>query len=296
MNSKGIIIGAVFTILLLGMAAWLIFFFNSSLIVDRFFNKTVKNDNDAQQVVTTPSKAIFNPPALEDAPEGIREAVMIGYKIMTETKKYAGEYVGNDLSCTNCHFEGGRSKDSISLVGVAATYPHYRGRRDYSADLTLRTQGCFERSMNGTAPPYDSQIMQSLKAYYFWISKDIPIYSDVPWLTLPGVVLEDYKPDVANGEKVFKRVCTKCHGENGTGSDIAPPLWGEGSFNDGAGMHKIKHFSAFSYRFMPKGNPTLTKEEAMDVAGYQQEQMRPEFVATHPNKLERTISLDKEVK
>ena len=67
---------------------------------------------------------------------------------MTETKKYAGKYVGNDLACTNCHFDGGRSLNTITLVGVGAAYPLYRSRRDYATDLTLRTQGCFERSMN----------------------------------------------------------------------------------------------------------------------------------------------------
>ncbi|WP_320044404.1 hypothetical protein [uncultured Desulfobacter sp.] len=96
-------------------------------------------------------EAVFNPPDQEGAPDDIREAVLLGYKIMTETPKYAGHYIGNDLVCINCHFDGGRSKDSILGGGGGATYPGYRSRRDYAADLTLRTQGCFERSMTGTA-------------------------------------------------------------------------------------------------------------------------------------------------
>ncbi|WP_028580778.1 c-type cytochrome [Desulfogranum japonicum] len=234
---------------------------------------------------------VFNPPALEDAPEGIREAVLLGYKIMMDTPTYAGEYVGNELSCRNCHFDAGRRRDTISLVGVAAVYPRYRSRREYSADLTLRTQGCFERSMNGTAPPANSQVMQSLKAYYFWISKNIPIYSDIPWLGLRGPVLNDYTPDPAKGRQVFQAVCSRCHGQDGTGTPIAPPLWGNGSFNDGAGMNTIKHFSDFSYRFMPKNGPMLSKEQAMDVAGYAQAQTRPHFVASHPNRVEQVISV-----
>ncbi|WP_321418325.1 hypothetical protein [uncultured Desulfobacter sp.] len=58
-------------------------------------------------------EAVFNPPDQEGAPDDIRETVLLGYKIMTETQKYAGHYIGNDLVCINCHFDGGRSKDSI---------------------------------------------------------------------------------------------------------------------------------------------------------------------------------------
>lgn len=301
MKIKSFLLTLTLIICLTAFGAWLLFFFNSSLLVKRSQNTgAMATTTDAQP--TAPSQtevslgsdeAVFNPPALEDAPDDIRDAVLLGYKIMTETKKYAGQYIGNDLACTNCHFDGGRSKDTISLVGVAATYPRYRSRRDYAADLTLRTQGCFERSMNGTAPPPTGQIMQSLKAYYFWISKGIPIYSQVPWLRLSGKPNPDYNPNPAAGEIVFNTVCARCHGDEGTGSDIAPPLWGPGSFNDGAGMHKIKHFSSFSYRFMPKGDPSLTPEQAMDVAAYARTKPRPHFTSTHPNKIERVIALPK---
>jgi len=150
--------------------------------------------------------------------------------------------------------------------------------------------------MNGKAPAPDSQIMQSLLVYYQWISKGIPIYSTPPWAALAHHLDNDHKPDAAAGKTVFKNVCTRCHGENGHGSPIAPPLWGDGAYNDGAGMNRIRTFSVFVWRFMPKSDPSLTQEQALDVAAYAHEQPRPKFTATHPNKIERTIPLPGEAR
>lgn len=293
MKHSGLYLSLALTVLILCLAAWLVLFFNSASKVDHSMVLTAESGlagGTAEEA--KPLEVSFNPPALEDAPEDIREAVLLGYKILTETKKYAGEYVGNDLACTNCHFDGGRSKDSISLVGVAATYPRYRSRSDWAVDLTLRTYGCFERSMNGRVPPADGQIMQSLMAYYFWISKGIPIYADVPWLRLPHDLGIDYEGNSEQGKQVFDDVCARCHGEDGHGTDIAPALWGPGSFNDGAGMNRIRTFSSFTYRFMPKSSPSLTKEQALDVAVYAHEQPRPKFTAVRPVKVPRVIDLE----
>ena len=133
---------------------------------------------DVKAVLST-DRPFFAPPRPEDAPEDIRGEVMLGYLIMTQTDEYPGEYVGNDLTCSSCHFEGGRSLDTISLAGVGAVCAlQFRSRQDYTTDLAMRTQDCFERSMNGRAPALDSQVMQSLLVYMQWISKGIPIYSD----------------------------------------------------------------------------------------------------------------------
>lgn len=109
----------------------------------------------------------YNPPAPEDAPAAIKEAVMLGYHILMDTQKYAPAYVGNRLKCRNCHFKGGLTEGGkgggLSLVGVGATYPEYRTREHYAADLMTRTNDCFTRSLNGKALPSDSkEITQSL--------------------------------------------------------------------------------------------------------------------------------------
>ncbi|MCF8033585.1 MAG: c-type cytochrome [Desulfarculaceae bacterium] len=224
----------------------------------------------------TASAVVFAPPRPQDAPEDIREGVMLGYNILMDTQTYAKEYVGNQLNCRNCHFNAGRERNTLSLVGVAAKYPKYRKRRKYVTDLVTRTQGCFQRSMNGKTLPPEGRHMQAIMAYYHWISKGLPIYADIPWLGLKKLK-SGHKPDQAKGREIFDQVCSRCHGPDGQGTEIAPPLWGPGSFNDGAGMHKMKNFSAFTHHFMPKNNPTLSVAQALDVAVYSTSQPRPHF-------------------
>jgi len=232
----------------------------------------------AQNLPPAPSTVVFNPPRPEDAPEKIREAVMLGYNILMDTQKYAGEYVGNDLNCRSCHFNAGRERNTLSLVGVAAKYPKYRERADYATDLVNRTQGCFQRSMNGKPIPPEGKLMSALMGYYHWISKGIPIYADIPWLGLKKIE-SDHQPDAKAGQVAYAEHCARCHGGDGHGTDIAPPLWGPRSFNDGAGMHKLPNFSAFAHHFMPKTAPVLTDDQALDVAAYATSQPRPHFTS-----------------
>lgn len=228
-----------------------------------------------------PAGVEFNPPKPEDAPPDMRDAVMLGYNIMTKTKQFAPEYVGNSLSCDNCHFRGGATESGknggLSLVGVAAKYPMYRDRQKYSVDLVVRVNDCFERSMNGTAPPVDSKEMQALMAYLHWISKDIPIYANVPWLKLSPLD-SAHQPDIQAGQREFTATCASCHGTDGQGTLSAPPLIGDMSYNDGAGMASAKTLAAFAFNNMPKGNPTLTPEQALDVAAYVDSMPRPHFI------------------
>jgi thiosulfate dehydrogenase len=230
-----------------------------------------------------PEAAIaFNPPAPEDAPPGIKDAVMLGYHIMTETRKYVPKYVGNKLTCSNCHFKGGMTEGGrnggLSLVGVGATYPEYKKRENYAVDLATRTNDCFQRSMNGSPLPGDSKEMNAMITYYQWISKGLPIYGEIPWLGLKSLKSE-HAPDTNRGKQLFAQKCAACHGDHGQGTQIAPPLWGPESFNDGAGMHKPENFAAFSHGNMPFQNPDMSDAEALDVAAFVTSRPRPHFVA-----------------
>ncbi len=86
--------------------------------------------------------ASYNPPKPEDAPEDIRDAVLTGHSMVSDTLKMLPNDVGNQLNCTNCHFNAGMTQGGktggISLVGVAATYPKYRDRQKYAVDLVAR--------------------------------------------------------------------------------------------------------------------------------------------------------------
>lgn len=224
--------------------------------------------------------AVYKPPRLEDAPADLKDAVMLGAGIVTDTRKLAASYVGNTLACSNCHFGGGISQGGqnggLSLVGVAAKYPQYRQREGYSVDLVTRINDCFQRSESGKALPAEAKEMQALLAYFHWISKDIPIYAEVPWSTLEKIK-SDHQPDAAAGKDVYAQMCSACHGADGSGSTVAPPVWGANSYNDGAGMAQAETLAAFARLNMPRGNANLTVDQALDVAQFIDSQPRPHF-------------------
>lgn len=216
----------------------------------------------------------------EQAPEGIREAIRLGYKIMLNTPQYTSEYAGDRLSCTNCHFAGGDTiggkGNGISLAGVAAKYPKYSERKHGVEDLAARVNDCFERSLNGKSLPLDSPEMLAILTYLQWISKNTPIYGEIPWLGLP-LMASKHIPNADNGKQIYDRQCALCHGKEGLGEvhSQIPPLWGPQSFNDGAGMYHEATLAAFIHMNMPYEEPTVSKESALDLAAFIRQQPRP---------------------
>lgn len=265
----------VITFAVIGAAVSLIF----SGFIDFGSSKTI--ETSAPKTKPLGGTVYFNPPLPQDAPAEIKDAVMLGYNIMTDTRKYANGYVGNKLDCDNCHFNGGITEGGrnggLSLVGVATKYPEYRKQAQGISDLLSRTNSCFEKSMNGKPLPLDSKEMIALVTYYQWISKGLPIYADIPWLGIKPINIA-HIPEPVDGKQVFVQQCAICHGIDGQGTLRAPPLWGSASFNDGAGMNKSENFAAFAFYNMPKTNPYLTAEQALEVAAFVSVQPRPHFV------------------
>ena len=248
------------------------------------------NDNPSQNYITrklaqeanTYNQLEFNLVDSNAAPEPIRKLTELGFKIMVETKKYAPDYVGNDLSCTHCHFAGGNttggSQGSISLAGVATKYPYYDKTLGKVIDLLTRINNCFLKSMNGKPLPLNSELMLALITYFQWISKNLPIYGDISWLGL-ALLTSKHEGNPENGKLLYDKYCGLCHQEKYRGEIYPPPLWGRGAFNDGAGMSTIPKLSSFIYWNMPYGDatPVLTEEEAIDVATYILTKPRPHF-------------------
>jgi len=131
--------------------------------------------------------------------------------------------------------------------------------------------------MNGRGLPSDSKEMNAIITYYQWISKGLPVYADIPWLGLK-LIRSTHQPSPTKGKEVYGQKCMACHGGNGEGTQIAPPLWGKDSFNDGAGMAELAKLAAFVREVMPQGNPDLTDEAALDLAAFVTGQPRPHFV------------------
>jgi thiosulfate dehydrogenase len=98
----------------------------------------------------------------------------------------------------------------------------------------------------------------------------------------------DRAADPLKGKVVYQNQCQRCHGENGEGQLALnkfeyeyPPLWGEHSYNSGAGLYRLSRFAGYVYSNMPNNeashdNPKLTVEESWDVAAYVNSQPRPE--------------------
>ena len=145
-----------------------------------------------------------------------------------------------------------------------------------------RLQGCFNYSMNGKAPPLGDPVLVALESYAYWMSKGEPIGTSLPGRSYPKVTKPALAPDYARGAAVFKRDCALCHGDNGEGQQasghtVFPPLWGEQSFNWGAGMEQINNAAGFIKANMPLGRGnTLTDQDVWDVAYFMDAHERPQ--------------------
>jgi thiosulfate dehydrogenase len=194
---------------------------------------------------------------------------------MTATRDSLPDHVGNALRCTSCHLDAGR-RENGSWVGVYARYPQYRSRRGGVELIEDRINDCFQRSMNGTALASDGADMRDIVAYFAFLSWSSPVGRPVPNARLQRFAV--LTPDSAAGHRTFQTACARCHGDGRQGSIVGPPLWGEQSFNIGAGMARVRTAASFILDNMPFDKPgSLSDQEAFDVASFVVAQPRPDF-------------------
>jgi thiosulfate dehydrogenase len=218
-----------------------------------------------------------SPTALPSPTGELGEAVLLGERIVQETGIHAKAYVGNKLSCTSCHIDAGRKDNAAPFTGVYASYPQYRARSGEVTTLEDRVNECFQRSMNGKPLPRDSREMKALIAYMAWASTGVPVGTSPEGLGIDKIKAER-KPDAEKGKAAYATSCAACHGVDGQGVGPFPPLWGDQSFNIGAGMARLNTAAAFIKWNMPKGREgTLSNEEAYDIAAYVLSHPRPDF-------------------
>lgn len=207
----------------------------------------------------------------------------------------ARRFSGSRLNCGSCHLDTGMQPGMLSLVESFQKYPRPSGRDGRVADLKERIDGCMERSMNGRKLPRDGVEMDAMVAYIKALSEQwmatslkLRVVVDPPALRTPARAAS-----LEAGEKVFESRCRVCHGGDGLGllasSDprrgyIFPPLWGDDSFNNGAGMARVLTAARFIKARMPFGKPDLTDDEAFDVAAYLNSKPRPQMAAARLEK------------
>lgn len=203
------------------------------------------------------------------------ESIRRGRALMLATRESLPENVGNRLRCTSCHLDEGRRANSMPWTGVYARFPQYRSRTGSVIRLEDRVNDCLQRSLNGRALPVESDAMRDIVAYMAHLSRGVPVGATVPG---QGVAkLEPLTPDTARGRTLFATRCVACHGADGQGTAVAPPLWGPESYNIGAGMARLNTAAAFIKHNMPFDSPDLTPQQAYDVAAYVNSRPRPDL-------------------
>lgn len=217
--------------------------------------------------------------------------IRYGKDLIANTAYYFGPKgkiaaITNGMNCQNCHIEAGSKPFGNCFSAVAAVYPTFRPRSGIIESIEFRINDCMQRSLNGNTIDSNSKEMRAMVSYLKWIGKDVP-HGTKP--AGAGTKELAYLPRAANplaGKTIYEANCQRCHGTNGEGlmewdssEYVYPPLWGEHSFNNAAGLYRISKLAGFIKYNMPYGvtyeNPQLSDEEAWDVAAFIATQERP---------------------
>ena len=221
-----------------------------------------------------------------------REMVIYGEDLISNTSRYFGPQgsvapITNGMNCQNCHLNAGKKIWGNNYSAVFSTYPKFRERSGAIETIYKRVSDCFERSLNGTAPDSNSKEYQAIYAYIKWIGTDVKKGEKPVGSGIEKIPFMERAADPVKGKLVYTAQCQSCHGTDGKGqlslngvSYEYPPLWGEHSYNNGAGLYRISNLAGYVKNNMPfnqatHSNPKLTTEEAWDVAAYVNSQPRP---------------------
>jgi thiosulfate dehydrogenase len=210
---------------------------------------------------------------IPDGPLGV--AIRRGRALLAATRDSLPAHVGNKLRCVSCHLDDGR-RASGTWIGAFTRYPQYRARSAAVETLEYRVNDCFRRSMNGTPLATDGPDMRDIVAYLWFLSRGLAVAPPGPSARLAQWAA--FAADTADGGRVYGTVCAKCHGPDGSGTAVAPPVWGPRSYNIGAGMTRVRTAAGFIRDNMPFDQPgTLTDQQAFDVAAYVNAHPRPDY-------------------
>ena len=255
-------------------------------------------DIPVEAVETPVVKALVDPASVWKAAdwsvmdqEPNAEELNYGKELVANTAAYLGpkgkvKAISNGMNCQNCHLQAGTVPFGNNYSAVAATYPKFRARSGTEEDIQKRINDCFERSLNGKPLARDSKEMKAMVAYINWVGKEVP-KGEVPIGSgLYEVPLLDRAADPMKGKLVYEKQCASCHQTDGKGMAkpdgtgyVYPPLWGEASYNHGAGLYRLSRFAGYVKANMPLGatfeQPILSDEESWDLAAYVNSMERP---------------------
>ena len=231
-----------------------------------------------------------------------RKMVIYGEDLIANTSRYLGPHgsvkqISNGMNCQNCHLDAGKREWGNNYGAVASTYPKFRERSGTKENIAKRVNDCFERSLNGKALDTSGYEMKSIIAYIKWLGQNVKKGEKPKGAGIVDLPYLDRAASPIKGQIVFKQKCQSCHGNDGQGVEnyngigyTYPPLWGEHSYNNGAGLFRLSRFAGYVRDNMPFNQathqePVLTDEEAWDVAAFVNSQPRPvaDLTKDYPN-------------
>lgn len=261
--------------------------------------KTLEASREAVWPQFSPDKVWEAPDLLLAETDGEAADIAYGRDLIAHTQDYYGAEglvrpnSINALNCQSCHLDAGSRPFGNNYFAVQGTYPQIRARSGAQETIAKRVNDCFQRSLNGQPIDTTSREMRSIQAYIRWLCTGVPKGVKPKGNGLTEVPFLDRPADPEKGRIVFAEKCASCHGADGQGLPIPPdgarsypPLWGERSFNEAAGLFRLSRLAGYVKSNMPFGatynNPQLTDEEAWDVAAFVSAQPRPKhpFLAT----------------
>lgn len=219
------------------------------------------------------------------------ELITYGKELVANTSKYLGpkgsvKHISNGMNCQNCHLDAGTKPWGNNYGAVLATYPKFRARSGTIEGIEKRINDCFERSLNGQALDLQSKEMQAMVAYIKFIGQFVPKDSIPAGSGIWKLKFMKRAADPEKGKLAYLEKCSSCHQKNGQGiinpegtGYTYPPLWGNHSYNHGAGLYRISRFAGYIKANMPLGvtwdKPQLSDEESWDIAAFVNSQERP---------------------
>ncbi len=283
-------------ILLVVVAMLLLIFVGDEMSKEDFDNSDVNRALiDSAAPVIHPSldesTDLWTAADLSQAPASAKSQLEYGKDLIVNTAKYLGPkgsvaHLTNGMNCQNCHLNAGTQPYGNNYGSVASTYPKYRGRSGAIEDIYKRVADCFERSLNGVAPKVGSKEMEAIVAYINYVGSNVKKGDKAKGSGIYEVALLDRAADPAKGKVLYAAKCVSCHQADGSGMMNAygigyqyPPMWGDHSYNLGAGLYRLSRFAGYIKANMPLGAtykaPLLSDEEAWDLAAYVNSMPRP---------------------
>lgn len=214
----------------------------------------------------------------------MKEAVRRGHDLFVNTQQLYGKNVYNNMNCSSCHMGEGRLPFAGPIWPAAVVLPSFRPKNDHVNSLEERIAGCFTYSMNGKPPAYGSDDMLAISAYIQWLASGVPMYlkDKMYGRGYPRLADAAQKPDADRGQVAYKENCAVCHSDDGAGIKegdhiVFPALWGDDSYNWGAGISRVFTLASFIKHNMPLGKPnSVSDQDAWDIAQYINSQERPQ--------------------